>query len=485
MRNNTHLKRTSFWKSLIAVVTIILGIFCNTEARVTREVAEATIPYLLEAVGIPPHANGAVNTARRDAIVHMLYTDAGQREMVNWAVNDQSPATLTAQFQPWPNPSSNVIYAPNAQPAPERIFQLLFPRGPGTFSSYNHHASRLGKWVLSNNGVNLQTICRNLLFPPIKSNVNAEGQIRSNLLASMPIDTKLACVLFLLDICDTANQIFDILDARHAMAPITGYTLPIVGAGGTRNTPIAIVYNEYSHRPVPAIAANTSAAWEGDCVQTLYRHLVNIAIQNDNTNSRNFNLEHLSVQLRGYYTTRHGAIDDGIIIVPVTETEAGLTQLMHHQSWHDALAATVPGGTNITNGAIDNIVTVLGAVRPAEMATSALNMIERAYIAPALNPTIHTSTGVDGAGTNQQANATAIQNALNALDGRCNVGNERFIVSVTDYMGDLQIIAIQNQLPTGTDLVIQIADRLWNRMITIGARIAGTAHAHAEIISIN
>lgn len=52
-------------------------------------------------------------------------------------------------------------------------------------------------------------------------------------------------------------------------------------------------------------------------------------------------------------------------------------------------------------------------------------------------------------------------------------------------MGDPQIITIQNQLPNGADLVIQIADRLWNRTITIGAHTAGTANAHAEIASIN
>lgn len=361
------------YSSLVAFISI--GINFNAETRVTREIAEATLPYLMEAVGIPQAQR---TPAHINALINMIYTDAGQREMWNWAVNNHNPGTLTAQFQ-WSNLSSNVIYNPNAmQPhMSERIFQLLFPRGPGTFSSYNHHPSRLGRWCLNNGGANLQTICRNLLFPPIKSNVNAEGQIRSNLLASMPIDTKLACVLFVLDICDTANQIFDILDARHAIAPITGYALSIAGAGGTRNTSIAVAHNEYSHRPVSAIAANTGTVLEGDCVQTLYRHLVNIAVQNDNDNSRNLNIGHLSAGLQGYYTTWYTVINNRSITVPVTETEAGLTQLPRHQDWHNVLANTVPAGTNITNGTINHIVTVLRAMCPQNMLTSTLNTIPR------------------------------------------------------------------------------------------------------------
>lgn len=477
--------RKLLYSSLAALVSI--GINFNAEARVTREVAEATLPYLMEAAGIP---QAQQTQAQRDAIISMIYTDTGQREIWNWAVNDVQPQTLYNQFQMnWPIQSSNIVFSPNAQPSPERIFQLLFPRGPGTFSSYNHHSSRLGRWCLNSNGNLLVNICTKLLRPPVIPNATNESKIRSNLLSVAPLDTKLACVLFVLDICDTADQIFNILDElANLLGGIANYQPQDIAAGqaGTRGNPIPSVYNEYNIRPVPATAAifGQPQRQQGDCVQTLYRHLINIAAQNDNCNPRNLNIGHLLEGLRGYYTTRHGVInhDDGIITVPVTETEAGLTQLIHHQSWHDALVATVPGGTDITNGAIDNIVTVLEAIRPSNMSTSALNAIARVYKAPFLNPAIPTSTGVGGAGTNQQANATAIQNALNALDGRCNVGNERFIVSVTDHIDDPQVITIKPQLPTDTDLVIQIADRLWNRKITIGARTAGKAHA--EIISI-
>jgi hypothetical protein len=115
------------------------------------------------------------------------------------------------------------------------------------------------------------------------------------------------------------------------------------------------------------------------------------------------------------------------------------------------------------------------------MATSVLNAVARVYGNMALKPTILTSDGTVVGTTDQTNNAIAIQNALNALDGRCtNVddANRRFIVSVTDDMHNL-VAAIQNQLPNGTTAVIQIVDRLLNRTITIA--ITG---GHAEIISI-
>lgn len=93
------------------------------------------------------------------------------------------------------------------------------------------------------------------------------------------------------------------------------------------------------------------------------------------------------------------------------------------------------------------------------------------YQNPVLVPVIQTSP-------NQQANATTIQDALNALDGRCNVGNERFIVSVTD---DLNAIRSQANLPNGINIIIEIADKLWNRTIKVGI----WTDKHAEIVSTN
>jgi hypothetical protein len=490
MRDNAHPKRTSFWKSLIAAVTITLSIFSHTEARVTREVAEATIHYLLEAVGIPATGVQATDDARRDAIVHMIYTDAGQREMVDWAVNNNNPVMLTAQFL-WPNPSSNVIRNPNAQAQnQERVFRLLFPCGPGTFSSYAANNSRLGYHALNNAGANLVAICSAIIgnhAAIIQGNANGVHQIinKFNNAAHAIIDNKLAKVLFVLDVCDTAIQIKNILNQV------------IAGNNQQRNNTIdqAIanhaVFNEYDHRPVSATSVTVNIGQpnvhqEGDCVQTLYRHLINIAVQNDTAHPTNYNIDHLPAALQGYYTALYGIVNNHVVAVPVTQTEAGRMTLIDHDDWNADLSHA-PNIGNIVNGAADDIVRVLTFVCPLNnnqpnMAQSNLGAYAAAaYQAPGLNPIIQTSQGAPLGGTNQQANATALQNALNALDGRCNVGNERFIVNVTDDMAAIGA----NGLPNNTDVVIQIADRLWNRTITIGARTAGIANAHAEIASIN
>jgi hypothetical protein len=90
--------KTNFWNSLVTAATIMLGVFCNTEARVTREVAEATIPFLLEAVGIPLTKR---TQNHQNAVRDMIYTDTGQQQMVNWAINGVFPPSLvgTALFQ--------------------------------------------------------------------------------------------------------------------------------------------------------------------------------------------------------------------------------------------------------------------------------------------------------------------------------------------------------------------------------------------------
>lgn len=548
MQKNENLKKTKFWKYLITASTIMLGITSATEARVTREVAEATIPYLLEAVGIPSSGVPDTDTARRDAIVHMLYTDDGQRQMVDWVINGINPPTLNATG---PFALVGTYVGPGAVTQRMNI-QALFPCGPGTFSSYATNVRRLGYHAL--NYGTPQILCQRLFAAQTEDVANVmdvlealnclyrvqqlnaqrsqqlanylniqlrqgnneaktqqlvgyfNEQARQNnrtykeeilsaacdvivhavLSTANDIDTKLAIVLFVLDICDTADQVFDIIDGYvNAGNNIVNY---VVGQAGTRNNIINPLHNEYNHRPVSA----TSVQGQGDCVQTLYRHLINIAVQNDSNNPRNFNVGHLPNALKhGYYgpvyvQNHNGNIQNpnvqvqNILAIPVRNGEAGITWLVNHQRWNDALLASVPQGTNIINGSINDIITVLGAVRPAGMATSALNTIARAYIAPALNPTIHTSTGVDGAGTNQQANATAIQNALNALDGRCNAGNERFIVSVTDNMLNPQVVAIQNQVPNRVNALIEIVDKLWNRRIIIGIWASG----HAEIIII-
>lgn len=96
-------------------------------------------------------------------------------------------------------------------------------------------------WCLNSNGNLLVNICTKLLRSSVISNVNNEVQIRTNLLSVAPLDTKLACVLFALDICDTADQIFNILDEfANLVGDIANYQLPNIALrqAGTRGNPI-------------------------------------------------------------------------------------------------------------------------------------------------------------------------------------------------------------------------------------------------------
>lgn len=609
MHDNAHSKRTSFWKSLIATVAVImLGTSCNTEARVTREVAEATIPYLLEAVGIPPAAASAdgvepgitaeeaqaTNIARRDAIVHMLYTDDGQRQMVNWARNGifpprlmTDPITQNAVFVPsnlylygWlsipllaANPQMQNVNGimqnmfANIQAAPMALFAAqemrnayigaLFPPGPGTFSSYATHISRLGYHILNGN---LVDICSALISGNALQNqglVEVQGII-NRLRQYQNIDNQLAYILFVLDICDTVDQIKNILDQ------VLGVPQAQIRNTEIDNSVNNEIHNEYNHRPVSATSIVNNQRRIGDCVETLYRHLINIAIQNNMDvaraiSRREYDIGHLPIQLRqNYYTVLYnGHIHNNVVTVPRTHSEAGRTRLDHHEGWKntltsslfvvilgnnfanmpqaqitavtnhtathgnqiDQIASIIANGVvtratlvpiirtdqtinvNTANGIADNIIAltrsittiisnatmadivgVLRGVSPANMGQSNLGIHAAAgagYQTPLLVPVIQTSQGIPhDNGTNQQANATAIQNALNALDGRCNAGNERFIVNVTDDPG---VIAAQVNLPNGINIVIEIADKLWNRRIKVGI----WTDRHAEIVSIN
>lgn len=117
------------------------------------------------------------------------------------------------------------------------------------------------------------------------------------------MDAKLAYVLFVLDICDTADQIFNILDEfANLVGGIANYQLPNIAAGqaGTRGNPIHSIYNEYKVRPVSAIVGRALGKDDGDCVETLYRHLINIAIQ-DYRNLSKLYVERLLEELKKYY----------------------------------------------------------------------------------------------------------------------------------------------------------------------------------------
>ena len=516
-----HIKKL-LCSSLIAIMSI--GCF-NAESRVTREVAEATLPYLMEAVGIP---SAQRTSAHVNAIINMIYTDAGQREMVNWARSGDFPHIL----------SSVGFNSVNTHRIEQHNFQLLFPCGPGTFSSYATHISRLGYHALMDG--NPPNICKRLFedqAPPIanvadvldafcslyKGNMptapklstliqhlrmqDTYGDNRSKLQAILnslqiqitgtnqqilsslthhpnlqlrnsicdvitnvqlstadDIDTKLSIILFVLDICDNSNQVFDILDTLHTR--ISGYQLKTQDTPGTRETVHHILpqHNEYNHRPISA----TSVTGKGDCVQTLYRHLVNIAIQNDVQNPRNLNVDHLPEQLHEYYTSQYKRISDHVVSIPITHTESGKTELDKHSLWDRCLKNSVLPETNIANATVDDIVNVLNIVSLSQgtvtnFGRSALG-IRDTVLPQDFSPTIQSSP-------NQGANAMKMQDALNGIDGRCSNTDlsRRFIVNIQS-----------NPRNAGINTIIEVTDRLWKRRITLGV----WANRHAEIIAI-
>jgi hypothetical protein len=208
MHKNTPFRKTSFLRSLIIAALMTLGVACNTEARVTKEVAEATILFLLEAVGIPPTGVPATDNARRDAIVRMLYTDAGQQEMCDWATHGTFPPLLT---------TAGFITADTYQ-VDQSNLQRLFPCQPGgTFTSYATNTDRL-RYCIHGNINNIHKICAALINKtPNTITGSNKDKIKEviNLfpvLATKSVDQKLAIVVFILDICDTPDQIFNILD---------------------------------------------------------------------------------------------------------------------------------------------------------------------------------------------------------------------------------------------------------------------------------
>jgi hypothetical protein len=243
----------------------------------------------------------------------------------------------------------------------------LFPPGPGTFSSFAAHPSRLGYHAL-NQGIGLEAVCSWLIRGTPTPQVQTPrelGDIMTRVLQNgTEIDNQLARVLFVLDICDTADQIKNILTQvmradQQRDAAINGAIANPTNPQGQR-----VLYNEYDHRPVSATSlVAASPKKEGDCVQTLYRHLINIAVQNNRDDARlksyhEYNVGHLPDALKsGYYGRVHipgwtaaTQVRDTLIIPAISGTpppiqvgpgEAGLTDLAKHQYWHNALTATV------------------------------------------------------------------------------------------------------------------------------------------------
>jgi hypothetical protein len=346
-----------------------------------------------------------------------------------------------------------------------------------------------------------QTVLQAFRGAPQILNCACDVIVRQILSTANAIDTKLASVLFVLDICDTADQVFDILDAHvTANNQITGYqpANPAAGQVGTRNAPIAGAYNEYNHRPVSATAATFNNGQggnhlQGDCVQTLYRHLINIAIQNDGTNSRNFNVGHLPNALKNSYygpvyvqnynpNIQNPNVPD-VLAIPVRNGEAGITSLTNHQRWHNSLYSSIHGinpQIDITTGTIANITAVFGVLQGAVQVG---------------NVNFRQQQGINFQAPLMQLSPQVVPNnqirqSLDALDRKGNDanGNQRFLVgSIINIPRPVPNNNVYHQYIANVNLpdftwitdIIEIVDRLWNRKIIIGC-----SGGHAEIISI-
>ena len=120
-----------FYSVFVAFISI--GVNSDIEARVTKEVAEVTLPYLMEAAGIPATHRTAAHQA---AIIRMIYTDEGQREMVNWVKNGTFPQKL--------NDAGFISVGTYADEVYRKVsLASLFPCQTGTFTSFANHSSRL------------------------------------------------------------------------------------------------------------------------------------------------------------------------------------------------------------------------------------------------------------------------------------------------------------------------------------------------------
>ena len=449
-----HIKKL-LYSSLVVFMSI--GMHLTVEARVTREVAEATLPYLMKAAGMPEdaHPNPDPNPNvpfysqnKLNAIISMIYTDAGQQEMVNWARSGDFPNILTV---------ANFVTT-NTYQADQANLQRLFPCLPGgTFTSYATNTDRLGCCIHGNIN-NIHKICVALINKtPDTVTGNNKDKIKEviNLFPALrdkSLDQKLAIIIFILDICDNDDQIKLILD-------------DILIADQDRNTAIESVintlsYNEYDHRPVPASSVDAA----GDCVQTLYRHLINIVVQNHDTNARKYNVGILPTKLNEYYSGRYFA---DIVSIGGKHGEAGLIDKVQHKRWNAALSATV-GDINITNGSIQNICAVLEAIVAASNGQES--------VLGNRNVSFTYNLEVQGEATTE---TNRMQIALNTLDkrGADPNGIPRFLV---------RQITGTHATATWANQQIKIIDNLRGKRILIGIGGTGsTAAGHAEILSIN
>lgn len=126
----------------------------------------------------------------------------------------------------------------------------------------------------------------------------------ANLINKSTLDTFLAKIIFLIDICDDLDQLKIIYNM------VTSNVINIEARDMT------VKYNEYECSPVSATMAQKKNN-EGDCVENLCRHIIAIAIQIDSAKCYCDQLP-TSVRLNG-------------------RNHSGITEIQSHKVWVDNL----------------------------------------------------------------------------------------------------------------------------------------------------
>lgn len=462
-----------FYSVFMAFISI--GVNSDIEARVTKEVAEATLPYLMEAAGIPgdaedvEHAGEEKTTVKANAvwyakskiiaILDMIYTDEGQQQMVNWAINDVRPQILGGEGAPfariWPAESSNI-----EQGNGERLFQILFPCKTGTFTSFSAHNSRLGYYALKYELVELIGATalnigkKTKLIADLK--VSKEKAVLENILTNLnksTLDTSLAKIIFLLDICDGLDQLKTIYNnATSSVINIEASDIPTK-------------YNEYECRPVPATMAQKKKN-EGDCVENLCRHIIAIATQIDNAKYDCAQLPP-SIRLNG-------------------RNFSGITEIQSHKVWADNLTETYLSSMTENFGIQERMIAFIKqATLPCFklLLNEELKRITDSECLKISNGTFENITDVIesiafyGENRLSERSKNPIQRFVEAMHKISN-GQNKFEVSVLDK-GSYPINA-----PTDTNCIIEIQENSVNPTLNRKVLLAFCDNGHAEIMSI-
>lgn len=237
---------------------------------------------------------------------------------------------------------------------------------------------------------------------------------------------------------------------------------------------------EYAVRPISATVAlnEISSKDEGDCVETLYRHLINIAIQDPDHSRRNrFHIERLPVELRKYYDPNDKYYNEikANIETPkgfvLSSSEAGVTDIKRHHEWKQCLThslkSLLSSNINITSDFYNEIIL------SKENLNFCVSIGSTNYIANILHGIAFYNSKDNNitAGLNDEnkKNAMLIENAMNKLAALSAKNEVRFHV----YIEDANCLK-------WADKKMQIDDFHAKRKITIGIQNNG----HAEIINI-